>query len=64
MMRQDVRRSLMVEGSRGFYEVGIRFGASRRIQRLKVEIDHPLFNHGSRTLRLAETADDSANRIR
>jgi hypothetical protein len=54
----------MVEGRRGFYKVGIRFGASQRIQRLKVEIDHPLFNHGSQTLRLAGTADDSANRIR
>jgi hypothetical protein len=54
----------MVEGRRGFYKVGIRFGASQRIQRLKVEIDPPLFNHGSRTLRLAATADDPDNRIR
>jgi hypothetical protein len=54
----------MIEGHRGIYRVGIRFGTSRRIQRLEVEVGHPLFNHGSQTLRLAGTADDSANRIR
>jgi hypothetical protein len=44
--------------------VGIHFCTRRRIQRQEVEIGHSLFNHGSRMLRLAATADDSANRIR